>query len=176
MDAGLCATIDKCQFHIHEIEFVGFIIGSSGISISTNKVEQILDWQPPWNILEIQKFLGFGNFYQWFIKSYSSITLRLIQLTCLRNQWNWTDQCQRSFERLKKVFMEAPILAHFAPERAKMIETNASDLGKGGILNQLELDGKWHPLAYLSERVLPADINYDVHDKEIVVIVNCFER
>ena len=72
--------------------------------------------------------------------------------------------------------MKAPILAYFALERAKMMETDASDLAKGGILNQLEPDGKWHPLAYLSERVLPADINYDVHDKEMVVIVNCFER
>ena len=72
--------------------------------------------------------------------------------------------------------MEAPILAHFALERAKMIETNVSDLAKGRILNQLELDRKWHPLAYLSECFLLAEINYDVHDKKMVVIVNCFER
>ena len=57
-----------------------------------------------------------------------------------------------------------------------MIESDASDLAKGGILNQLEPDGKWHPLAFLSEQFLPAEINYDVHDKEMVVIVNCFER
>jgi len=57
-----------------------------------------------------------------------------------------------------------------------MIGTNASDLAKGGIRNQLELDGKWHLLAYLSKHFLPAEINYDIHDKEMVVIVNCFER
>ena len=68
--------------------------------------------------------------------------------------------------------METPILAHFALERAKMIETDASNSAKGGIINQLERNGKWHPLAYLSERFLPAEINYDVHDKEMVVIVN----
>jgi len=70
--------------------------------------------------------------------------------------------CQRSFKRLKKAFTEVLILAHFAPERAKIIETNASDLAKGGILNQLELDGKWHPLAFMSEHFLLAEINYDV--------------
>jgi len=57
-----------------------------------------------------------------------------------------------------------------------MIKTDASDLAKGGILNQLELDRKWHPLAFLSEQFLSVEINYDVHDKEIVVIVNYFER
>ena len=57
-----------------------------------------------------------------------------------------------------------------------MIKTDANDFAKGGILNQLELDGKWHPLAFLSECFLPAEINYDVHNKEIVVIVNCFKR
>ena len=57
-----------------------------------------------------------------------------------------------------------------------MIETNASNLAKREILSQLESDRKWHPLAFLSERFLPAEINYNVHNKEIVVIVNCFEK
>ena len=96
--------------------------------MSINKVEQILDWQPPQNVLETQRFLGFANFYRQFIKGYSSITLPIMQLTSPRTQWNWTDQCQQSFETLKKAFTEAPILAHFAPERAKIIETDASDL------------------------------------------------
>ena len=144
LDTELCTNINKCQFYIHEVEFIRFIIGSSGISISTNKVEQILDWQSPRNILETQKFLGFANFYQRFIQGYSSITFPIMQLTCPRNQQNWTDQCQWSFEKPKKAFTEAPILTYFTLERAKMIETDASDLAKGGILNQLELDRKWH--------------------------------
>ena len=57
-----------------------------------------------------------------------------------------------------------------------MIETNASNLAKREILSQLESDRKWHPLAFLSERFLTAEINYNMHDKEIVVIVNCFEK
>ena len=44
LDAGLYTTINKYQFHDYKVEFVGFTIGSSGISMSTNKVEQILDW------------------------------------------------------------------------------------------------------------------------------------
>jgi len=86
LDAGLCVNIDKCQFYVHEVEFVGFTIGSYSISISTNKVEQILDWYSPRNVLQIYKFLRFANFYQQFIKGYSSITLPIMQLTSPRNQ------------------------------------------------------------------------------------------
>ena len=57
-----------------------------------------------------------------------------------------------------------------------MIETDASDLAKGGILSQFEPDGRWHPLAYYSKKFIPAELNYDIHDKEMVVIVNCFEE
>jgi len=175
-DAGLCVNIDKCQFHVREVEFVGFSIGKGGVSMCTDKVEQILDWAPPRNVVETQRFLGFANFYRRFIKGYSTITLPITQLTSPRTPWNWNEQCQNAFERLKKAFTEAPILAHFAPERAKMVETDASDLAKGAILSQLEPDNRWHPIAYLSERFTPAELNYDVHDKEMVVIVQCFKR
>ena len=57
-----------------------------------------------------------------------------------------------------------------------MIETNTSNLAKREILSQLESDRKWHPLAFLSERFLPIEIHYNMYNKELVVIVNCFEK
>ena len=57
-----------------------------------------------------------------------------------------------------------------------MIETDASDLAMSGILNQLEDDGKWHPCAFMSKSFIPAQINYDVHDKEMLTIVKAFQE
>jgi hypothetical protein len=57
-----------------------------------------------------------------------------------------------------------------------MIETDASDLAMSGILNQLEDDGKWHPCAFMSKSFSPAQINYDVHDKEMLAIVKAFQE
>ena len=62
------------------------------------------------------------------------------------------------------------------PDHPKIIETDASDLAKGAVLNQLEPDGKWHPIAFYSKKFSDAELNYDVHDKEMVVIVDCFKE
>jgi len=83
---------------------------------------------------------------------------------------------QQAFEELKHRFTTAPILCHYHPERREQIETDASDLAKAGILSQYELDKRWHPLAFSNKHFLPAELNYDVHDKEMVVIVNCFQE
>jgi len=77
---------------------------------------------------------------------------------------------------LKRKFTTAPILCHYHPERKKQIETDASDLCKAGILPQYEPDRRWHPMSYYTKPFLPGELNYAVHDKEIVVIVNCFEE
>jgi len=90
--------------------------------------------------------------------------------------WNWIQQCQEAFEELKHKFTTAPILCHYHPERRKQIETDASDLAKAGILSQYEPDKCWHPLAFYNKCFLSAELNYDVHDKEIVLIVNSFQQ
>ena len=57
-----------------------------------------------------------------------------------------------------------------------MLETNTSDLAKGVVLSQLEPDKKWHPLAFYSKKFTLAEINYDIHDKEMSAIVNSFKQ
>ena len=56
-----------------------------------------------------------------------------------------------------------------------MLETDASDFAKESILSQAEPDEKWYPLAFYLKKFSPAEINYDIHDKEMLVIVNNFK-
>ena len=77
---------------------------------------------------------------------------------------------------MKKYFTSAPILAHFHNECSKMLETDASDLAKGAVLSQLEPDKKWYPLAFYSKKFTLAEINYDIHDKEMSAIVDSFKQ
>ena len=81
-----------------------------------------------------------------------------------------------AFKHLKERFTSTPILAHFHHERRKRLETDASDLAKGSILSQLEPDGRWHPLAFYSKKFTPAEINYDIHDKEMSAIIDSFKQ
>ena len=78
---------------------------------------------------------------------------------------------------MKISFTEAPILTHYHSKKPLMIETDASDLTKGAVLSQYEdSDKKWHPVAFYSKKFSPAELNYDIHDKEVVVIVDCLKE
>jgi len=78
---GLCINIDKCIFHVPEVEFVGFQIGTQGVQMSQKKVEDILNWPAPRSMKEVQKFIGFANFYHRFIQGFSKLTLPIQTLT-----------------------------------------------------------------------------------------------
>ena len=176
-DNRLCVNAKKCVFHSREVEFVGYAIGSKGVRMSDNKVKDILAWNAPRSVHEFQQFLGFANFYRRFIRSYSAIGAPLTQLMKKCQIWNWMTECQEAFELLKKCFVEAPILVNYHPDKPLMIETDASDLAKGAVLSQYEEgDKRWHPVAFYSKKFSPAELNCDVHDKEMVVLVDCMRE
>jgi hypothetical protein len=81
----------------------------------------------------------------------------------------------KSFEKLKHCFTTAPILTHFNPYRKCIIETDASDFALGSALSQTTEDKKLHPNAFHSRKFSPAEINYEIHDKELLAIVDCFK-
>ncbi len=78
---------------------------------------------------------------------------------------------------MRQAFLEAPILNHFDPERHIRIETDALDYAIGGILSQLTLDdsGRWHPVAFFSRKMIPAETRYETHDGELLAIVETFK-
>ncbi|MBW0580227.1 hypothetical protein O181_119942, partial [Austropuccinia psidii MF-1] len=48
--------------------------------------------------------------------------------------------------------------------------TNASDYALGSVLSQVSDSGK-HPIAFNSHKPIPAELNYEIHDKELLGIV-----
>jgi len=72
-------------------------------------------------------FLRFANFYQCFIYSYSEITVPLMRLTRKDVPWDFSDNCWKSFKKLKKAFITAPVLTHWILDTPIMVETDASD-------------------------------------------------
>ncbi len=88
-----------------------------------------------------------------------------------------TPKARKVFTKLRQAFVEAPILNHFDPERHIRIETDVSGYAIGGILSQLILDdsGRWHPMAFFSRKMIPAEIRYETHDGELWAIVEAFK-
>ncbi|MBW0513610.1 hypothetical protein O181_053325 [Austropuccinia psidii MF-1] len=74
------------------------------------------------------------------------------------------------FQILKEAFITAPILSHFNPSLPTIVESDASDYALGAVLSQVNDSGK-NPIAFYSRKLLPAELNYEIHDKELLGIV-----
>ncbi|KAI2643793.1 Transposon Tf2-9 polyprotein [Labeo rohita] len=143
-----------------------------------DKVLAIQKWPQPNTIKELQRFLGFTNFYRRFIKDYSSITSPLTSL--LRGHPKrlcWDPSAHDSFQQLKKIFSTAPLLRHPDPERPFVVEVDASTIGVGAVLSQAAGDSSpLHPCAYFSKKLSPAEQNYDVGNRELLSIKLALEE
>jgi hypothetical protein len=177
--AELCMSLAKSKFHIVEVEYLGYHISSEGISMFQKQVSTIQDWSSPKTVKDIQSCFGFANFYRKFIERFSHIRRPMTKLTKDRVPFLWPGECEESFELLKQKFMEAPNLVHLIPERPTIVETGASDFALGAILSQevpATDGGRLHPAAFHSRKFKPAEINYDIHDKEMLAIVVAFKE
>ena len=90
--------------------------------------------------------------------------------------WNFTPECRNSFKTLKKVFTTAPVLTHWVPNTQIILETDASDYALTAILSIVSPDdSEVHPIAFHSRTFTAPELNYDVHDKELLVIFEAFK-
>ncbi|KAH7559971.1 reverse transcriptase [Bipolaris maydis] len=166
----------KCEFHTQETEFLGFIISTEGVKMNPKKIQTVQEWPKPNTVKDVQSFLGFANYYRKFIKDYSKITAPLTEITKKEIGFKWEQEHQEAFDRIKQIFLEAPVLEMYSPQRRTRVETDASDYALGAVLSQQCTDKKWRPVFYHSRKFSGAELNYDVHDKELLGVVDAFEQ
>jgi len=138
------------------------------------KVSAIRNWPTPIKKQELQRFLGFCNFYRQFIKDYSKIAKPLTILTG-DIPWSWTQHQQDAFDTLVKAITSAPVLALPQSKGQFRLEADSSDYAVGAVLSQLQND-KWHPIAYLSKALTETQCNYKIYDKEMLAIMLALEE
>ena len=95
-------SIKKCEFHVTQTKYLGFILITDSIEVDLEKTQIIYNWKVPDTIQGIQSFLGFYNFYQRFIKNYSHMACPLNQLTRKEVPFIWDENCQEAFKELKQ--------------------------------------------------------------------------
>jgi hypothetical protein len=98
----LYAKFSKCEFWLTEVTFLGHVISAGGVSVDPGKVRDVLNWMPPTTVLEIQSFLGLAGYYHRFIKDFSKIAKPMTKLLEKNKAFEWTRECQASFEELMK--------------------------------------------------------------------------
>jgi hypothetical protein len=124
----------------------------------------------------LQMFLGFATFDRRFIQSFSNLMFPLTRLLLKDAPFVWTSTCATAFDTLKLAFTSFPVLCHYDFQRTCTMETDASDFAISSVLSQDDEQGHLHPIAFYSRQLLPAEINYDVGDKELLAIVEGFKH
>ncbi|SPC65051.1 related to Gag-pol polyprotein [Ustilago sp. UG-2017b] len=174
----LFAKLSKCEFHTKTVEFLGYIIKQTGIEMDPGKVRTVKEWPMPESIHDIQRFLGFANFYRRFIAHFARIAKPLTSLvkpTERFKKFELPEEAQQAFHQLIQAFTSAGVLQHFDYHLPTRLETDASDFAIAGVLKQ-EHEQRWHPVAYYSRKMSSAERKYEIHDKELLAVVACLTQ
>ncbi len=138
----------------------------------------VRDWPRPTSAKQVQRFLGFSNFYQRFIRNFSAIAAPLTALTRKNVKgFQWTEEAEKALCKLKDRFTSAPVLTIPDPELPFIVEVDASEVGVGAILSQRVIkDNKVHPCAFFSHKLSPAERNYEIGNRELLAVKLALEE
>ena len=155
-NAGLFAKLEKCEFCVPFLDFLGHRISAEGIFMDPKKVSSILEWPAPTNVKELQSFLGLANYYRRFITGFAKLSHPLNILLRKNSKFIWSLDAQKAFNDIKSKFSSAPILAYPDRDRPFIVETDSSNYAIGAILSQTSpKDNKIHHVAFFLQISYP---------------------
>src|SRR5438132_1119929 len=169
-DHQLYAKFSKCEFWLQEVSFLGHVLSAEGVAVDPTKVEAVMDWQTPRNMLEIRSFLGLAGYYRRFIEGFSKISKPMTALLQKSAPFEWTEACEKSFQELKTRLTSAPVLV--LPDIHKDF-TVYCDASRQGLRCVLMQDGKI--VAYASRQLKTHEENYPTHDLELEAVVHALK-
>jgi hypothetical protein len=175
-EANIQVDVDKCEFHTIETKLLEMIVDRDEIKMNLEKIKAIVEWEKFTHLKEIQAFLEFVNFYRRFIKNFFIIVKSLVKLIRKDQLFSWSKNCQTIFDELKKQVIEAFVLSYFSSELKTFLKSNSFDYVSVEILSQKESDNLIRSVTYFSKTLFLAERNYEIYDKELLTIIDCFEQ
>ena len=170
---GLKRELRKCYFFQREVKYLGHRVPAEGIATDPEKVTAVENWPRPETLKQLRSFLGFASYYRRYVPHFTAVasTLNALVTTCCRDikgkprssasyrlGSQWTENCEAAFSNIKCVLNTAPVLGFADYHQPFIVETDASDLGLGAVLSQVQ-DGRTRIIAYASRGLRKAEKN-----------------
>ena len=169
--AGLKLSPKKCFFAQKKLYYLGHVISKDGVQTDERKVEKIKKLSPPKDQKGVKSLLGLTNYYKKFISGYSKICAPITELLKKDVKFVWSEKCDKALETLKQALSSAPILAFPDMNKSFILTCDASYLGLGYILGQVDENGKERVIEYGGRALHGSEKNYSASELECLAIV-----
>jgi hypothetical protein len=156
---------DKCIDECESLKFLGFIFSARGISPDPSLTNKISEAPAPTTTKELSSFLGLVNYYGRFIAGFSELCSPLYEAQAAK-ELKWTNECQRSFDSLKKKLTSFPVLQPFDKEKDSVLTVDASMRAIGAVLSQ-----QGHPILFVSRKLSDAETRYSNIEREALAVL-----
>lgn len=174
-EASLYLNVEKCQFVRPELRYLGYVVDDSGLHVDPEKIESIVNFPRPRKVREVRRFLGMASWYRRFIQGFSTLVSPITTLLKKSSKWEWSPKAEESFCQIKERLACAPVLV--CPDFSKpfILQTDASNVGLGGVLSQ-DLDDGEHVIAYGSRALTKAEQKFTATEKECLAVLWAVEK
>ena len=164
---GLTVKPTKVQLGMHQLKFLGHVVGNGRKRIDESKLSVLNDIKIPRTKKDIRSFMGFINFYRHYIPAFSELSAPLTNL--LRKECSeiiaWTADTSSAFEKLKHVMSHAPVLISPDFEKTFYLEVDSSMLATGACLFQKD-ENTCRPILFISKKFSEAETKLSALERE----------
>jgi hypothetical protein len=164
----------KCHFAQKTIYLLGFCVSAKGKSfLDPRKVTNAQEWPIPTTGKDIQQFLGLVNYFHQYLPK---APLLAEPLNALRNHQGrlgalWTEDHTIAFNKVKESLVKAPYLFSPKSDLPFHVATDASDVGIGAVLYQIDQDGTILHNGFMARALTKSERNYQITKKELLAII-----
>ncbi len=169
--ANFTVKLSKCFFGRKEISYLGHLINSDGVRPDPSKVQAVQQFPIPTNLTDVRSFLGLTTYYHRFVPCYSTVAEPLYRLQKKNEHFVWTKERQIAFDAIKQLLISSPTLRFPDFEREFILMTDASGVGVGVVLSQVDEHEKEYVVGYASRALSSEERNYSTTEKECLAVL-----
>ena len=163
---GMTLNTEKCRISQKGVKFLGHVVDHSGICPDPDKLAAIQKVKTPANVADIRRFLSMVNQLSKFSPNLTDETHPLRELLLQYREWVWGHPQQRTFDRIKKLLTNTPVLAHFNLNAQTILSADTSSFRLGAVLQQRRASGEVKPVAFISRSMTPTEQRHAQIGKE----------
>ena len=168
---GFTINRDKSKFFCKEVSYLGYRLSADSIQPANNKIEKLKNFPIPTNRKEVASFLGLAGYYRKFVPDFGNIAIPLENLKRKYVRFNWSEECNIAFEKLRSIISSDNLLKPPLPGLTFLVRCDASEVGMGAVLLQKDDNNDERIIEYASKAFSDTQKRYSTIEKEATAIM-----